>query len=406
MTYEEVLLRLARAARFGMDFDLSRVAGAMARLDHPERRLGKVVHVGGTNGKGSTAAMVAAILESAGLKTGLYTSPHLARVTERIRTGGVEIDRARFAESVELADVDGLTFFEQLTVVGIVAFAEERVDATVLEVGLGGRLDATNVVDADVAVVTGVALDHEEVLGHDLLQIAREKAGIFKAGRVAVVGAGGEPEAVPVLVEMAEAVGARVVRAGTDVPWPVALPGAHQMRNAACALAATSALGIAAAAQRAGLAAVRWPGRLEEVDGVLLDAAHNPQGARALAAALGAAPFTVVAGISADKDIAGVVLPVASRAARIFATEAPSARALPAGELGAVASRVAPGRVVVEPSWRAALAQARAVGGRVVVYGSLFLVGAVRAELLGEWVDPLPLADPAKVAPSSGPGVK
>src|SRR5262249_26514705 len=182
VTYEEVLVRLGAAARFGMDLGLERVAATLAQLGHPERRLGRVVHVGGTNGKGSTAAMVAAMLRAAGLRTGLYTSPHLARVTERIRLDGAEVGRDSFAGRYERAVDESMTFFEQLTVVALVTFAEEGVDATVLEVGLGGRLDATNVVDADVAVVTGVALDHEEGLGDSLEAIAREKAGIFKPG--------------------------------------------------------------------------------------------------------------------------------------------------------------------------------------------------------------------------------
>jgi dihydrofolate synthase / folylpolyglutamate synthase len=403
MTYEEVVARLAAAARFGMDFGLARVESALARLGHPERRLGRVIHVGGTNGKGSTSAMAAAILGEAGFRVGLFTSPHLARVTERVRIAGAEIDRAAFADAYERAVTPGLTFFEQLTMTALLAFAEARVDATVLEVGLGGRLDATNVVDADVAVVTGVGLDHEEVLGPDVASIAREKAGIFKAGRVAVVGAGGEPEAIPILVAAAEKVGARVVRAGADVPWPVALAGAHQRANAACAVAATRCLGIPESAQRAGLAAVSWPGRLEEVGGVLLDAAHNPQGAQALAAALAGVtrPLAVVVAVSADKDLDAVVAPVARRAELVVATEAPSSRARPAADVGAAAARSGGGRVVVEPSWREAVARARAHGGRVVVYGSLFLVGAVRAALLGEPVDPVPLADPAKVAPST-----
>jgi len=403
IAYDEVLARLAAAARFGMDLGLSRVEAALARLGHPERRLGRTIHVGGTNGKGSTAAMATSILSAAGLRVGLFTSPHLARVTERIRIAGVEVDRAAFADAYERAVVPGLTFFEQLAVTALLVFAEARVDATVLEVGLGGRLDATNVVDAEVAVVTGVGLDHQDVLGPDVPSIAREKAGIFKPGRVAVVGAGGEPEAIPILVEAAEKVGARVVRAGADVSWPVALAGTHQRANAACAVAATRCLGIPETAQRAGLATVSWPGRLEEVGGVLLDAAHNPQGARALAAALVGTkrPLAVVVAVSADKDLDGVVAPIARRAELVVATEAPSGRARPAADVGAAAARATGGRVVVEPSWREAVARARAHGGRVVVYGSLFLVGAVRAALLGEPVDPVPLADPAKVAPSS-----
>src|SRR5262249_20447616 len=161
-------------------------------------------------------------------------------------------DRDVFADRYHRADVSHLTFFEQLTVVGFMSFAEAAVDAAVIEVGIGGRLDATNVVDAEVAVVTGVALDHEDILGREVAEIAAEKAGIFKPGRWAVIGDGGLDEAVPLLVAAAEARGARPVRAGRDVPWPVRLPGTHQRANAACALRATALLGASEAAARLG----------------------------------------------------------------------------------------------------------------------------------------------------------
>lgn len=393
-----MLRQLHGAARFGMTLGLERVEAALARVGSPEKRLSRIAHVGGTNGKGSTAAMVEAMLLRSARRVGLYTSPHLARFTERIRVGGAEVERealaSRYERLMAVAPAE-LSMFEQITVLGLMSFAEEGCDAVVLEVGLGGRLDATNVVDAEVAVVTGVALDHQEVLGPDVPSIAREKAGIFKRGRVAVIGAGGEPEAVPVLVEEAVARGARPVVAGRDVEWALALEGAHQQANAACALAAAEALGVPQSARREGLLAVRWPGRLERLgDRVLLDAAHNPQAARALAAALRdeARPLVLVLAVSSDKDARGIAEPIVGRARSVVVTEAPSTRAMRADELG----RLVAGEVV--PDWRAALARARTLAGDdalIVVFGSIFLVGAVRAELTGEAVDPLPLADPA-----------
>ncbi len=396
-----MLGQLLGAARFGMDLGLARVATALERLGDPHARVGRVAHIGGTNGKGSTAAMLEAMLRRDGRRTGLFTSPHLSRFTERIRVDGREADPAALAERygrVMAVAPEGLTFFEQVTVLALLTFAEEATEALVLEVGLGGRLDATNVVDAEVAVITGVALDHEDVLGHDLEAIAREKAGIFKAGRVAIVGEGGEPQAVPLLEAEARARGADLRRAGRDVPegWRIGLPGPHQAANAACALAAAEALGVPEAARRAGLEEARWRGRLEEIDGVLLDAAHNPQAARALAAALAGdpRPRVLLVAVSSDKDAAAILGPLVPGARAVVVTQAPVARARPAVELGALVPTA-----LVEPDLERALALARELaapgGGLVVAFGSIFLVGELRARLTGEPRDPVPLADPA-----------
>ena len=197
MTYAELLATLFAARRFGVRLELDRMRVALDRLGAPDRRIGAVVHIGGTNGKGSTAAMVEAVLRAAGFLTGLYTSPHLCRFTERIRIAGAEVAADRLAAGH--AGVAGaaagveLTFFELATLLALAEFAAAGTQVAVLEVGLGGRLDATNVVGSDVAAVTGVALDHQDVLGADLASIAAEKAGIFKPGRPAIVGASGEP---------------------------------------------------------------------------------------------------------------------------------------------------------------------------------------------------------------------
>src|SRR6185503_4121020 len=250
MTYRDVLARLVSARRFGMKLGLERMRELLDRLGAPDRRLGTVVHIGGTNGKGSTVAMVAALVRSAGKRVATYTSPHLSTLRERVTIDGAlasEDAIVAAAERVSAAGGDELTFFEQVTAIAMLIIAHANVDVTVLEVGLGGRLDATNVVDAPIAAVTGVAFDHEAILGHTLAAIAAEKAGIFKAGRRAFVGASGEPDAVPLLVQHARDAGVAVVRVVSEpADVPLALAGAHQQRNAALALAIVDALGLEA----------------------------------------------------------------------------------------------------------------------------------------------------------------
>ncbi len=411
-----MLAALRAAGLFGVRFDLARLEGPLAALGSPERQLGQVVHVGGTNGKGSTAALIAAALEASGLRVGLYSSPHLSRFTERIRIAGREVlpDALGATYARVRSSLDGLTYFEQATLLAFVTFAEARLDATVLEVGMGGRLDATNVVASTVAAVTGVALDHEEMLGADVAAIAREKAGIFRAGRPAVIGASGDAAATAVLVAEARARGARVVWPPARAPHggALALVGEHQERNAAVAWAVLDELtaetggrvAVSDEARRRGFAAATWPGRFEEVvPRVWLDGAHNPDGARALAAAvaaLGARRVVAVCGVSSDKDVPGILAPMLDVVTTLYATSAPSARALEAAALAGVAARVAAGRAAVlcEPDPFVAVEQARrdAGDGVVVVFGSLFLVGPVRARLLGECEDQLTVTDPAR----------
>ncbi len=421
MTYQDVLAAMFAARRFGVKLGLGPMHDALERLGHPELRMGPVVQVGGTNGKGSTCAFLDAALREGGWKTGLYTSPHLSRFTERIRVAGTEVAGAtlgrHYAAHHEL--LEPLTFFERATLLAILTFAEAATDVTILEVGLGGRLDATNAVDAEVAVVTGVALDHIDVLGPDLPAIAREKAGIFKLWREAVLGACGEPAGRSLLHDAARAAEVRdVTLAAQAAPtsWQLGLRGAHQAANAACALAALVALEratggrvrVSAEAARRGLAATRWPGRLEEVaedPRIWLDAAHNPQGAEALAIALRAerpARLVAVVGASADKDVAGVLAPVLGLADVAIATQAPSDRAMPAAEVGRIAAGLPapPGRVLmIEPDLRLALGRAGAAAHRgddlVIVFGSLFVVGAARALLLGEPTDPVVVQEAA-----------
>ncbi|MBA2541470.1 MAG: bifunctional folylpolyglutamate synthase/dihydrofolate synthase, partial [Deltaproteobacteria bacterium] len=260
--YEHLLARLLPARRFGIVLGLERMNAIFERLGHPERRLGRVILVGGTNGKGSTVAMIAQLLQLDAAhanrigRVAMYTSPHLSCLRERItflshRAGehGMidEESIVAAADRVSAAGGDELTFFEQLTAIACVAIAERGVDFTVLEVGLGGRLDATNAIPAEVAVVTGVAMDHAAILGDTLAKIALEKAGIFKPEQKVVIGASGDPEAVPVLVEAARKLGAKITvvddAAIADIEAVATSHlGAYQQRNVATAFAAVAKL--------------------------------------------------------------------------------------------------------------------------------------------------------------------
>jgi dihydrofolate synthase/folylpolyglutamate synthase len=394
MTYDEMLQRLAALRRYGMRPGLESIRALLAAVGDPQRGLA-VVHVGGTNGKGSTAAMIEAGLRAAGKRTGRYTSPHLLRFTERIALDGREIDRGRVAElgARVLAVAGEHTFFDVATAMALLAFAEASVDVAVLEVGLGGRLDSTNVIERPlVAVVASVARDHTDVLGETLPLIAREKAGIWKRGVPALYACEDEA-AARVLEDEARGVGAAPIeRFGRDfddaaLP-PVALAGAHQRRNAALARRALERLQVDARAIAEGLANVKWPGRLEALTPtVLVDAAHNEEGARALAAAWPAGEWTLILGVVGDKDARAIVAPLAARATRVIVTAPPSPRALPPAEL----AKLVP-HATVAPDLAAALALAG--GERVVVAGSIFLVGEARRLVLGEAADATAVQDP------------
>jgi dihydrofolate synthase/folylpolyglutamate synthase len=408
--YADLLARLEGARSLGVELGLERVREALGRLGDPQRRFA-AVQIAGTNGKGSTAAMVEAIFRAAGLRTGLYTSPHLARFTERIRIEGVEADGDRLAALDARVAACGvpLTYFEIATALAFLLMAEERVEVAVLETGLGGRLDAVTTCEPAATAVTSIGLDHIEYLGATLADIAREKAGIIKRGVPHLVG----PLALDADAEMAiaaVAAGAPLLRYGHEFAapeLPVALAGAHQRVNAGLAVAlveqAAARLGrvIPAGAVAAGLASARWPGRCELVaPDVLLDAAHNVEGARALAAALpalaGGRRVALVLSMMRDKDAAGVLAALGPRAAALVATRAPNPRALPPDELAELARPHVPvARAADDPL--AALAEARRLagdGGLVVIAGSIFLVGALRAAILGEPVDPRPTSDP------------
>jgi dihydrofolate synthase/folylpolyglutamate synthase len=386
-----------------MRFGLERVERALAALGHPEARL-PILHVGGTNGKGSTCAMAAAALAGAGHAVGLYTSPHLVRFNERIQVGGASIadaDLARAVDEVRRAcpwheaggEGDRLTYFEFATLAALVHFARAGVDVAVVEVGLGGRFDATNAVRPRVTAIARIGLDHTQLLGDTVEQIAFEKAGIFKAGVPAVVHAHQPPGALETLRAEAARRGAPFAVAPPSWDGPVALLGPHQRGNAALAAAALRALaatGVAVPdeAIAAGIAGARWPGRLEEVAGVLLDGAHNPDGAAALAASLAALhpgrPVELVFGVLADKDHAGMLRALAPAARRLHIVAPATPRARAAADVAALARGLG-ARADHHPDLASALTCARAAaadGALVCVAGSLYLVGEARA-LLG-----------------------
>jgi dihydrofolate synthase/folylpolyglutamate synthase len=387
------------AVRLGLD----RMERALDALGRPERGL-RVLHVAGTNGKGSTCAMAAEALRLAGHRVGLYTSPHLVRFHERIALDGSPIADAALEDRIagvrracpwhDAGGDDRLTYFEFATLLALLHFAEAGAGAVVLEVGLGGRHDATNAVRPLACAVSRIGLDHVELLGDTLDAIAREKAGIFKPGVPAVTAHAQPPEAMAALRAEAVRRGAPLSVAAPAWDGPVGLRGSHQRGNAALAAAAlglldAAGLPIPASCVARGIAEARWPGRLEELAGVVLDGAHNPDGAQALAAALPVLypgrPVELVFGVLADKDCRGMLraLAPAARGFHLVAPDSPRARA--PESYRAEAARLGP-RVDAHGGLAGALACAREAardGGVVAVAGSLYLVGEARALLGG-----------------------
>jgi dihydrofolate synthase/folylpolyglutamate synthase len=429
--------------RFGVSLGLARIERLLAGLDHPERRLRGAL-VAGTNGKGSVVALAGSVLGAAGFTVGAMPKPHLVAYRERITVGGRMLPEAEFAAVVgavvEVADAgaqtDGPpTEFEVLTAAGFLALARAQVDVALVEVGLGGRLDATNAADLGVAVITNVAHDHEKHLGRTLAAIGTEKAAIIKRGDLAATGAGGRGvgpvrercRALRVPLRRAgrgQAYEARVLDSGwdgivVDLRTPggrladlrVGLLGSHQAANAAVTAALIDAVRedgerrgqpVVAdeAALRAGLASARWPGRLERFPGaaggrgILLDGAHNPAGARALARALSELSvrrFPLVFGAMRGKRVTAVLRALAPLEPRPVFTAVADPHAHRPEELERAWRRVAPnargaaaGTPADTPDEAVARAAALPGSGPVVVAGSLYLVGAVRAALTGE----------------------
>ena len=419
-------------------FDLAHMRVLLAALGHPENGFPAVL-VAGTNGKGSTAATLASILQASGLKTGLYTSPHLVRINERIRLNGTPIADDDFATLHDVVDrtAERLvgegdlpwhpSFFEMLTAMAFEYFARSHPDMVVLEVGMGGRLDATNVVEPRLSIITDIALDHQKYLGETVAEIAREKAGIIRPGGV-VVTLPQMPEANDVIGNAILDAGARAVNAVPYVPsvspgsgqWPVAggqlrqypldvmgaqimidspLVGRHQLRNLALAIAAAAELhdqGITQITPETiarGIRETQWPGRFQVVPAVgdnpeyVLDVAHNPAGAWALRSTLSAAypdsgngrDVTLVFGVMRDKamrEIAEILFPVAGH---VIVTHANNPRSASPDEIRQASARVAEGMDIEDADdVTSALERARKVAGPrglVVITGSIYIVG-------------------------------
>lgn len=418
MTPDESLAYLYGLQRFGIKLGLSNIRELLARLGSPQAGL-RCVHVAGTNGKGSVSVFLAEMLRYAGLRVGLYTSPHLHCFTERIRIDGepLGIDRLPLlAEQVQAAS-GGIpaTFFEATTALALLAFREAAVDVVVLETGMGGRLDATNAVEPELCLITPIAFDHREHLGETLAAIAAEKAGIIKSGVPVVCGVQ-DPEAAAVIVRTAAALNAPLMQAGLDFQWGgghgamwfhaadgeltglhCALAGAHQLANYAQALAGALALrrrgfDIAETALRRAGVTARWPGRLEwwgDPPAVLLDGAHNAAGAVALARYLGdevRRPARLVTGLSGARRPDEVLAPLTGALRAVYATAVPDGASVPPETVAAwAAGQGLPVRILPEPTEAFAAAMAeRQPDEVVVVAGSLYLVAAVRGQLVAQ----------------------
>ena len=423
---ESTLERLYALRTHGIKPGLETAEALVAALGHPEQSFA-VVHVAGTNGKGSVCAMIESILRASGLRTGLYTSPHLIRFNERMRVMGEAITDAELADLFELIepcadriqrDLGGreVTFFELTTALAFEHFRRKRVQVAVVEVGMGGRLDATNVVLPLVSVITRISLEHTQYLGSTLAAIAGEKAGIIKAGRPVVCGAMAD-EAREVmrataanrgapLVDATERVnvrrvsqgleGQKVTISGADADYgtvTLRMLGKHQLENCATVVAAVEALAdhspivIPAATLKAGLEAAEWAGRLQVLSmdpPVLLDGAHNPDGARALAVALkelrGKRKVGLVWGMCNDKDALGFAKALGAQVHRCWTVPIATERSRPPDQLAHVAHTEgweAEPVVKLDAALGAAWQWAHETGGMVCIAGSLFLAGEV-----------------------------
>ncbi|MGV8074841.1 MAG: bifunctional folylpolyglutamate synthase/dihydrofolate synthase [Syntrophobacteraceae bacterium] len=421
--YKESVDYLYGLQKYGIKFGLNRIENLMGRIGNPHKKL-RCIHIGGTNGKGSTAAILASILWRHGFKVGLYTSPHLVRFTERFRINDREVSPERIVEVFKklmpfINDREPPTFFEMVTAMGFLYFAEEEVDWAVIEVGMGGRLDATNVVEPEASIITNVSLDHQDFLGCTLASIAREKAGIIKDG-VSVITGAQQPLAQGILRAVSYKHQAPLFNLGTDFrvrrnmngsfqyqglrsrlpALRLGLKGGHQYRNAALALAAVEVLEkgggllMNPVAVQEGLLQVYWPARLEVLEEkplMVLDGAHNPRGAESLREALkqnfSYKRLHLVIGVMADKDIRGIfqrLLPLAETA--IF-TQPRYSRAASPEELGRIAGSYIQRQYVI-PDPASAIRQARLFAAQddlICITGSLYFAGEIK-ELFGERV--------------------
>lgn len=415
VSYEEAVHYLYGLQKYGIKFGLSKTANLLKAFGNPHRGQ-TYVHIGGTNGKGSVAAMVEAILIHSGIKVGLYSSPHLVSFTERFRVSGKEIPRERVASLVgELQKAlnagDPPTFFEFATAMGLIHFAREKTDVSVMEVGMGGRLDATNLILPKVCVITNVSLEHQAFLGRRLVEIAREKAGIIKRGVEVVTGAT-QPSVLQLLEKVCGERRAPLLRLGRHIrirvrgsklhyrglsqelsDLDVGLLGRHQFRNAALALGAIEVLQkkglpISEEAIRKGLKTPRWPGRMHVVSRkplLMLDGAHNPAAIGALMKSIARdVPYRrliAVLGIMADKDISKMLKRVVPASDYVICTRPEYTRAEAPETLAKRAASLWKGGET-RPSVKEALRRAMALAGPddlVLVTGSLYTVGEAMA---------------------------
>lgn len=423
MTEAEAIAKIHSVYPSGKKEGLTNMRAVMTRLGNPQDRLA-MVHVAGTNGKGSTCAMLERALREAGYKTGLYTSPYIERYNERIRINGNPIAGEKLARLVERVwpviescREEGLciTEFELGTVLAFMAFAEEKVDAAIIEVGLGGRLDPTNIINPLVSVITNVGMDHMHFLGDTIEEIAMEKAGIMKPDTPVVLGwqtdgvravlmDSAKALAIPVIEPQAQNV--RELRrgvafdaamdGGTIRELTVSLTGRHQAQNAVAALGALSVLKdrgyerITEDVIRRAFADVHWPGRLEYFGDVILDGAHNEPGVRALCAYMDAwltkEKTVLLTGMMADKDVSAMTQMLAPRVRCVVTTQPAIPRAMAAQELVAEFEKQGASALAITAP-KAALERAREIAGEdgtVLCAGSLYLIGEIRTLLRQE----------------------
>ncbi len=421
MTYQETLAYIYGLGRFGMKPGLERITALLHALHNPHERL-QTVHVAGTNGKGSTAAFLATILAEGGYRVGLFSSPHLISFTERFRINGVEISEDRvvdLASRVIAGAPPATTFFEVVTAMAFLWFAEQKVDLAVMEVGMGGRFDATNAAKGVLSLITPISIDHSQYLGSTIAEIAVEKAGIIKAGRPVVVSRQ-LPDVLAVIREESVRQGSPLFCYGQDFKagWREAglvyhglhtglsglmpgIGGRYQAVNAACAMAAAEVLDsrgfpLSAEALQSGIERAVWPGRMEfvaDAPRILLDCAHNPAGAEALAESLSAIPrrrLFLVVGIMGDKDAEGILAPLLPLTDEVFAVAPALERACPPDVLTALCrarGSVCTDAGTVSAGIEAARLKAEAAD-LILICGSLFTVGEAKGLLCGRNFEP------------------
>lgn len=422
MGYLELVRWMFNLERFGIKLGLENMTEYLSKIENPHRHF-KSVHVAGTNGKGSVCAFLASILEESGLKVGLYTSPHLVDFRERIQIDGRMISeedvvrlgnelRTTMESMAKESSEKQLTFFEFTTGLAFKYFSEQCVDVAVVEVGMGGRLDATNVVSPVVSVITRIGLEHTAYLGNTIEEVAREKAGIVKTG-APVVCSDRSPESLSVIASACARKKARLILVGGDFGaenvvvqadgtsfdydgrtrisgLSTRLIGAHQAENAATAIAATEQMNAAGYSisetdMREGVAKTKLSGRMEILSNdplVILDGSHNPEGVRTTVSALdslGLTPLTFVVACMNDKDGSRMIEELAPYARRMIITEVKNARSMKAAQLAALARQSFDGSISVEEDVRDAVAHALsgATGRGVCAIGSFYLIGDV-----------------------------